>query len=226
MPRVSTRDLSAFPDPAALERQCRALAVADAIIEPEWQYRYFSYDAEWDTAAGERMASMRDGCGDDVFILFFADGRVAVKGLAHETPMAAQAWAREAPYPGLVESIPEGYEAFVDQPAFEAKLGTFWLWRSPSDTRWHTARLELPAGDDPDGSEALLEPYLWSPADYVRWVREYYERDVPLAAIERIFRHEPLDEHVLEQLNPSLRLEDVAAELEAMAYPSCLPRIH
>lgn len=70
------------------------LAAADAILELEWQYRYFSFDAEWDRAAGERLATMRNGSGDDVFIVFFADGRALIKGLAHESAVAARAWAQ------------------------------------------------------------------------------------------------------------------------------------
>ena len=44
----------------------QGLAVRGAIAEPEWEYRYFSFDAKW--AKGERMASMRNGEGDDRFL--------------------------------------------------------------------------------------------------------------------------------------------------------------
>jgi len=54
----------------------------DAILCPEWEYRYHSFNARW--AGGEAMASMRDGCGDGYFILFTAAGAI-MKGFVHES---------------------------------------------------------------------------------------------------------------------------------------------
>jgi hypothetical protein len=34
----------------------------DAIVCPEWEHRYYSFNANW--AADEVMGSMRDGSGD------------------------------------------------------------------------------------------------------------------------------------------------------------------
>jgi hypothetical protein len=52
---ISTRDLSKLPDIASFRRLTRALAMLDAILSPEWQYRYYSFNAHW--SAGEMMAS-------------------------------------------------------------------------------------------------------------------------------------------------------------------------
>ncbi len=86
MSRPSTRSL-ALPSPSILERLSQSLATADAILSPEWEGRYYSFDNNWDTAKTLRMGSMRNGCGDDYFILFSSAG-VALKGFAHECPMA------------------------------------------------------------------------------------------------------------------------------------------
>jgi hypothetical protein len=76
------RDLSKLPDIPSLRRLTRALAMLDAILSPEWEYRHYSFDAHW--AEGETMASMRNGSGDEWFALFCPAGAV-LKGLAHES---------------------------------------------------------------------------------------------------------------------------------------------
>jgi hypothetical protein len=81
---ISTRDLSGLPDIDALKRLMQSMAMLDAIMCPEWQYRLYSFNSKW--AKGEQMGSMRDGQGDDLFALFTKDG-CFLKGFAHEAPM-------------------------------------------------------------------------------------------------------------------------------------------
>jgi hypothetical protein len=51
-----------------------ALAMLDALLSPEWQDRYYSFNQRWSLPSGTRTGSMRNGSGDDLFILFFPDG--------------------------------------------------------------------------------------------------------------------------------------------------------
>lgn len=39
----------------------QSLAMLDAILMPDWEYRYFSFNKEWNI--NQYMASMRDGEG-------------------------------------------------------------------------------------------------------------------------------------------------------------------
>nr|WP_145406144.1 hypothetical protein [Paenibacillus xylanexedens] len=48
-----------LPDIQECQRMFKAAAMLDAILMPEWQYRYYSYNAHWDV--NEQMASLRDG---------------------------------------------------------------------------------------------------------------------------------------------------------------------
>ena len=43
----STRNRSALPEPGDLRRLSQSLAMLDAILCPEWQYRYHSFNASW-----------------------------------------------------------------------------------------------------------------------------------------------------------------------------------
>ena len=71
---ISTRDLSFLPDVEQLRRLLQSMAMLDAILCPEWDLRYYSFNARW--ADGEQMGSMRDGCGDDLFVHFAPRRRV------------------------------------------------------------------------------------------------------------------------------------------------------
>ncbi len=50
-------------------------------MSPEWEYRYYSINSKWDE--GEMMASMRNGSGDEYFILFDSHGAI-MKGFDHD----------------------------------------------------------------------------------------------------------------------------------------------
>ena len=56
----------------------------DAIIMPEWDYRYYSFNSKW--SAGQEMASMRNGQSDAWFCVF-SDVGVFFKGFDHESHM-------------------------------------------------------------------------------------------------------------------------------------------
>ncbi len=85
---LSTRDLSSFPDIPTFRRLTRSLAVLDAILSPNWEYRYYSFNSRW--AVGEMMASMRNGSGDQWFALLCPAG-AALHGLT----FAADDYERE-----------------------------------------------------------------------------------------------------------------------------------
>ncbi|MBO6551131.1 MAG: hypothetical protein JJ964_16135, partial [Rhizobiales bacterium] len=65
MSAISTLDLSKLPSPLQLKRLLQSLALLDAIMSPEWEYRYYSFDAQW--SPSETMGSMRNGSGDEFF---------------------------------------------------------------------------------------------------------------------------------------------------------------
>jgi hypothetical protein len=54
--KVSTRNLSGFPDPQQLRRLMQSMAMLDALLEEAWDRRYYSFQADW--APSEQMGSM------------------------------------------------------------------------------------------------------------------------------------------------------------------------
>lgn len=210
---VSTQDPHQLPSIVALRRLTRSLAMLDAILSPEWEYRYYSFNSAW--ADAELMASMRNGSGDYWFALFCPAG-VALHGLAHEAP----AFRPDNPWPGIFDRLPSQFHAnFLREPAFTTQHSTFCLWRLQDDASWSCGPVELPPGDDPDGSAALLAILAGDPQQYVEFARDYHERDVHLDAVNAIYRHQPLTAELVAKLNPEVGLAELNDDVAEIGYP-------
>jgi hypothetical protein len=213
---ASARSPVALCQPALLLRRSVSLGLLDAVLSPDWQYRYYSFDGAW--GEGAMMASMRDGCGDDLFIAFVSDG-VFLKGFAHEAPMSPFAVGRDGqPWPGIYDGLPETLICFRDEPAFSRDNVTFCLWWEAGRPGWRVGVRAFPEGRDPDGSEELLAVYDGKPETYVAWASDYYERDVPTDAVAAVYQHEPLTAALVRRLNPEASLEALLAESKSWPY--------
>jgi hypothetical protein len=190
-----------------------SLATLDAILSPEWEFRYYSFDKDWDPERGHRMGSMRNGMGDEFHALFTAAG-VALRGFDHEAPMARFG----EPPAGVFDGFPEEIVGFLDEPAFTLEDTSFCLWH-PTGGPWTMGTVSFCDGQDPDGSERLLELFTARPEDYQGYARDYFERELPLDPIARIYHHEPLTDELIQTLNPETSLVDLSRDLEEIGYP-------
>lgn len=215
---ISTRHLERLPDVEGLRRLSQSLALLDAILCPEWEDRYYSFNSRWDPAAGEAMASMRNGEGDGYFILFTAAGAIA-KGFAHEAPMAPSQQDPPRVWLDVLDAVPAAFSAFLAEPAFSLEETTFCIWRRRGDPSWQHGEITFPPGEDPDGSAALLRPLDGAPETYRAWAEGYYERPVDPTAVGRIYTHEPLTQELVVALSPDRALDDLAEDLEEIGYP-------
>jgi len=210
---ISTRDLSRLPDLGAFRKLTRALAMLDAILSPEWEYRYYSFNSHW--ADGQMMASMRNGSGDHWFALLCSEG-IALHGLAHEAPI----FRPNAPWPGIFEKLPAEFnQNFLREPAFETNNSTFCVWRRSTDHRWSCGPVELPSAPDPDGSEELLSILDGQPEHYLEFAREHYEVEITPADVAAVYRHDPLTDELVSRLNPRADVGSLAADMKEIAYP-------
>jgi len=213
---ISTRDLSQLPEIRSLKKLTQSLAMLDAIMMPDWSYRYYSFNAMWDD--GEQMASMNNGQGDEWYCLFNAQGAI-LKGFDHESVMSP--WARDdhSVWPGVLDEVPERFSSFLKEPAFSIEDTTFCFWRSYADSRWRTGQIIFPENeDDPDGSGWLLSILDGKAETYQHWAEEYYERVVSLTAVERIYQHEVLTESLARELNPDAEWKALVAEAAQIQY--------
>jgi len=188
-------ELPRLPPPARLEQICKGLAVLDAILSPEWESRYYSFDAAW--SADARMASMRNGSGDDYFLVFTA-GLAFLKGFEHEHPRADPA--------AIFHGLPTALAPQLAEPAFSIADVTYGGWFG--DGAW-TIR-----GDDhgalavPSGQVEL----------YCAYAADYYERELPRGPVARILAGAPLDAKLLARIDPDRSLADLAPDLAGIGY--------
>lgn len=186
--------------------QCRNLFIAaamlDAILSPEWEYRYYSYNSAW--GAAEEMASMRDGQGSHYFALFTPD-RLYIKGFDSEKVKSGEAVLGAA-------EVPDDVAEFLQEPAFIGDETTFCLWRSV-EKEW-AADKSYKAQD-----VRLLRLLTDGAAYYSQWASEYYEIDLDRQAVQRIFDREPLTPELLAMLNPQVSQEDIEEDIIEIGYP-------
>lgn len=214
---ISTRDLSLLPDVDGLRRLLQSLAMLDAVLSPDWQGRYYSFNAAW--SAGELMGSMRNGCGDD-FYAHFGSAGCWLKGFAHEYPMSPYRERPPRPWPGVLDAVPAEFAGCLQETAFEAEAVTFCVWRRYTDPGWQVGPIAFPpAHPDPDGSAFLLSALDGRPESYQSFVADYYEREVELAAVQHVYRHRPLTVEVVARLNPEVSLGELASDISEIGYP-------
>lgn len=212
---ISTRDLSSIPDISNLRKLTQSLALLDAIICPEWGYRYYSFDARWtkDTS----VFFMRNGSGDEFIILFVKEGSV-IKGFAHESTMSP--FRKDPPkiWKGVIDKLPKFFRTYLRDPGLELIATTFCIWRTVSDMKWKCGKIEFPEDDLADGSAMLLSILDGKPETYQQYAQEYFGKIIDLAVVQHIYRHMPLTDELVKKLNNSLRITDIDLELRAIGY--------
>lgn len=224
---ISTRNLKLLPDITKLKEVCQSIALFDAIIEPEWEFRYYSYNSVW--GVDEHMASMRNGCGDSYFIFFNPQGAI-IKGYVQASLMGQYAVKHDHPWPGVLDYVPEEFKDFLSEPAFLINEASFCIWRKSTDDLWNIGKIDFlkkdidnliyPVNDDPDGSSKLFFIIDGRPQTYQKWAERYYQVEVKLSIVESIYRHDPISTRLVTALNPSVQLEDLKDDIAEIGYPS------
>ena len=212
---ISSRSLRDLPNADELKRICQSLAMLDAIVMDDWEYRYYSFDSNW--GDDESLASMRDGSGDSFFILFNSAGAI-IKGFAHESAMAEHSANTGEVWPGVLDEVPPEFEAVLNDPAFVSEETSFCVWRKRGDLAWQCGKIEFPDSDYADGSEELLAILDGKPETYAAWATEYYERPIPVEAVREIYAHKPLTQQLVSRLNPDRTLEELESDLDEIGY--------
>ncbi|MCI3270322.1 hypothetical protein [Streptomyces cylindrosporus] len=211
-----------LPSVSALRDRCRAMAVLEAILSPEWGDRYHSYDHRW--APGVELASMRDGSGDEYSVVFTPEGTY-IRGFAHESPMSP--YQADGPWPGVVDTVPQPLRGWVTEPAFCDEHGmpvvTACLWREPADEVWRTGEVEYPDDPDPDGANdlfrLLVAPEPLAAEAFREFAEDYYGEPLDPAALRHVYELRPLTEEIVTVLNSASTLADVAGDAAAAGYP-------
>lgn len=162
---------------------------------------------------------MRDGCGDEWWIVFHSDGWAALKGLGHESP----AWSkhREKLSSALQRSFPSDFAQFTAEPAFRWEETSFAYFHPTGAAGWTRANDLTAFSADDAGDERLLAHIVGAPASYAAFAADYYETKVDERIVAGIFALQPITASVVNSLNPSAVMRDIAEELYGeIQYPN------
>jgi hypothetical protein len=217
---ISTRDLRLLPDVARFHAAYQSMAMLDAIIMPEWQFRYYSFSQACSPDGHISIGEMQNGSGDDLFAIFGTAGCL-IRGFAHEYEMSPYSEDPPRVYPGIVDDLPPDFAdcRTAIHPDFW-EIITFCVWRRHSDSEWHHGRIDFPNIADPDGSEFLLSAFDAQPGTYRTWAERYYQPSkFSLETVASVFSHQPLTEEIVRALNPERSLADLTEEIRQIGYP-------
>lgn len=185
-----------LPSIAETKKRSQGLALLDAILMPEWEHRYFSFNCKWDEGGSEMMASMRDGSGGEYFLHFSGSGAVG-KVLFEQSVDDAYL---------LLSRVPGCFSSFKNESAFKLDDTTFYFWRTNEDKEWFA----LP---DNLSSYAHLGFLVGGDAYYHNWAESYYEKNINAEVLKKVFNSLSIDPPQLEILNPYLTFEDLRNDL-------------
>ncbi|MDC0759330.1 MULTISPECIES: hypothetical protein [Brevibacillus] len=203
-----------FLQPEVLKQRMLVLSALDILMcQEEWLRRY-QFDPQWDE--NTTFASINNGAGDDLYILFTPEG-VIVKGFDHESEMSPHAREEYEVWPGIYEQVPPALLHRLDDEALTKEDVTFCLWRESTDHVWKTGDVHNPQGLD-DGSDFLLGMIYDIPEDYVEWAEAYYEVKVPFDVVGYTFSNTAITEEMITELNPEVDLELAIKELQAIGF--------
>ncbi|PJZ76325.1 hypothetical protein [Leptospira neocaledonica] len=213
---ISTKNLNKLSDIKTIKNLSKALAALDAILCPEWELRYYSYDSKWSDM--EELGSMRDGSGSEYKILFSQYG-AAINGFDRDSKMSPWMKKKPAYWPGLFEGMPSEFQEFIETEPIPSIGTTFFIWRLNKDQTWKTGDIVFPKGGD-DGSQELLYILDGNPLTYQKWAEEYYEIEVSLDLVKKIYNMSKIDNSFLKKLKIKVdNLGQLKSDLIEINYP-------
>jgi hypothetical protein len=184
-----------LPPPADLERICKGLATLDAALCEDWESRYYSFNHAWNKKAKERMASMRNGCGDEWFLVFAPAGAF-LKAFWHEYPHQDVAKT----YAGL----PAKLAPQLKQAAFSMDDVTLGGWHDGKS--WTLRGNAKPMAEE-------LAMLSGDPKRYVAYASEYFEMKPAVDAVTHVLGGGKLDAKLLAKLGSDRTLADLKSDL-------------
>lgn len=189
-----------LPASADLERICKGLAALDVIACEDWESRCYSFNAKWNAKRKERMASMRNGSGDDWFIVFAPHGTF-VKSFWHEY--------RRQDVKAIYRDAPKAVAHNLREPAFSMDDVTYGGWHDGAS--W-----TLRGNAKPMKGELTM--LAGAAKTYCAYAAECFELKLPHAAVAHVLAGKPLNARLLAQLKAERSLGALKADLAEIAY--------
>lgn len=193
----SISDINELPSIDEVKKILQGLALVDAILMPEWEDRFFSYNCNWDSKGTETMASMRDGEGNEYFLSFSYLG------------IAGKVFCKNNIQNSLfnLENMPNSFENFKNEASFNIKYSSFFFWKTYEDNKWFAS---------PNNLEFYpLLGFIKNNYDgYQSWAETYYEREIDKKTLEEVFTLLKINSKQLAILNTEITLEELEEDIK------------
>lgn len=177
-----------------LKNRLKQLAILDAIIEPEWEYRYYSYNSTW--SDDSEMASLRNGSGGEWFLLFEQDN-VSFKCTSPDDGI-------EKNFENIIRLVPKRFNSMINEPAFSMDYGSC-IWYL-EDNQWIKLGNEIKFLPNPETIQKM------SVNDYCQYAEDYFEKTVDSKFVDLIFNGN-FSIDLARGINPSLDLETLSQDI-------------
>ncbi len=109
--------------------------------------------------------------------------------------------------------VPDSMQAFLSEPAFITDQVTCLLWNERNGSGWHAFE-----GSE-DAGEHWFELLIHGARYYHAWAEDYYEIELDMALIERVFELESLTRELVGQLNDELDWTELQEDIDEINYP-------
>lgn len=240
--KISTKNLVGIPDILTLKNLCKSISTLEAIICRDWEYRYYSYQNNWDEELGEEYFEMRNGQDDQFSILFSKFGAI-INGFAHESVMSnweeieieqkgflkkmfckKEIKMQQNIWKGVIENVPTEFKSFILGEPIKSIGTTFCIWRKNEDKIWNIGEIDFPKDKYTDGSADLLYILDNNPTTYLKWALEYYDKHfentkLKIETVKHIYDSKKITKELILELNPEIEdFEELKNELKEIGY--------
>lgn len=186
----------------------QSIAMIEAILMPEWEFRYFSFNKNWDS--NQYMASLRDGEGSHYYILFNINSEIDEIDIDCLGKIYDKDSSVNDNIQNLIKSI-DDFKLFLDEVAFENDDATLYFYFNHNKGIWEAVPYEK--------NIPFLGVFKYKEEAYISWAEQYYEISIDRNTIKEFFEFKPLTQKMVSKLNPKLTIEDVLEDIYEIGYP-------
>lgn len=115
--------------------------------------------------------------------------------------------------------MPDVFHKFMYGETVKRMKTTFCIWKTKNGI-WSRSDM---VGTYKDGSAEMLDILDKNPQKYIEFCQWYYEKNIPLNIVEKVYQGEPFTIEMIDGLNNEITdIELVINELNKMKYPHFL----
>jgi hypothetical protein len=178
-----------------LQNLLKHIATLDAIISPEWEYRYYSYNSNW--GKKEEMGSMRNGSGSEWFFLIKDNNFAGFKYFDPSIESSIQ-------LAEIHKDFPSDLQSFLKEPAFS--MSDISIVGFNSKNHWNLFGNPIDSFDDLEILNGNIETY-------ATWASQYYEKELPLNSLQYVYNGGIITNDIVQSLNSEITIKDIADDL-------------